>query len=131
MGKIKGLAVRWGPPVLWMAAIFVASATPSNHLPAFGPLDTVVKKTGHAVAYAILGTLFRRALGWEKRQVLGAWFLSVLYALADEFHQSFVPGRHPSLIDAFGFDGMGAALALWIGWRYFRPSAPPASQQPG
>ncbi|MBI1854398.1 MAG: VanZ family protein, partial [Chloroflexi bacterium] len=38
-------------------------------------------------------------------------------ALTDEFHQSFVAGRHPSMVDVFLFDGGGAMLALWIGRR--------------
>jgi VanZ family protein len=38
--------------------------------------------------------------------------------MTDEFHQSFVPGRHPSWVDVLGFDGGGAliALSLGLGW---------------
>lgn len=45
--------------------------------------------------------------------VVLAWFLAVLYALTDEFHQSFVLGRHASLVDV-GVDAVGAAGMLWI-----------------
>ncbi len=45
------------------------------------------------------------------------FILVLLYALADEFHQSFVPGRHPSLVDALVIDAAGAALALFLAWR--------------
>jgi VanZ like protein len=121
MAKLKATLFRWGPPVLWMAAIFLASATPSTQLPRFGSWDFVVKKGGHVLSYGLLGLLFRRGLGWERRNVAGAWLLTVMYALVDEFHQSFVPGRHPSLVDVFAFDGLGAALALWLSWRLYHP----------
>ncbi len=114
MTKLKRIIVLWGPVVAWMAAIFAASATPSRELPTFGPLDFVVKKSGHTLAYALLALLNRRALGWRTRPVAGAWLIAVLYALTDELHQSLVPGRHPSLVDAFVFDGGGAAAALLL-----------------
>ena len=104
--------VRWSPALLWMAAIFVVSSTPSLELPAFGSLDYVVKKAGHSVAYALLALLYWRALGKMKERLAPAWALAVLYALTDEFHQKFVPGRNPSLLDVFLFDGGGAAVAL-------------------
>ena len=108
--------------MLWMAAIFLVSGTPGSDLPRFGSLDYLVKKTGHALAYAILAMLFRRALGWQKRHVIVAWLLAVMFALSDEFHQSFVPGRHASLIDVFLFDGIGAAVGMSLGWRFLRPA---------
>jgi VanZ family protein len=40
--------------------------------------------------------------------------LAVAYALTDEFHQSFVPGRHASFIDALGFDAGGAGFVLLL-----------------
>ncbi len=124
MMNLRALLFRWGPPVLWMAAIFFASATPSYDLPHFGSLDYIAKKTGHVLAYALLCLLFRRALGPRRARDGVAWLLAVGYALLDEFHQSLVPGRHPSLVDAFGFDGGGAALALlgMLLWNQIRGS---------
>jgi VanZ family protein len=106
--------LRWTGVVLWMTAIFLVSATPSTELPQFGAMDYVVKKGGHMLAYAILAILILRALEGKSWHYGAAWMLAVLYALVDEFHQSFVPGRHPSLIDAFLFDGGGAAVALLL-----------------
>jgi VanZ family protein len=40
--------------------------------------------------------------------------LALIYSATDEFHQSFVPGRHPSLIDVLVFDNIGAVVALLI-----------------
>jgi VanZ family protein len=41
----------------------------------------------------------------------------VLFSLSDEFHQSFVQGRHSSLRDVL-IDGAGAATALLFGSLY-------------
>jgi VanZ family protein len=117
MQQTKAIISRWGPSLLWMAAIFISSSTPSSDLPSFGSLDYVVKKTGHFLGYAVLALAYRRGLGWELRRSGTAWILAVLHALVDEFHQSFVPGRHPSLVDALLFDAGGAAAALWVSGR--------------
>ncbi len=114
MTRYRSLLARWLPAILWMAILFAASATPSRDIPSYGVFDFVVKKGGHMLGYAVLGLLLRRALGWEAGPGWLAWVLAVLYALTDEFHQSFVPGRHPSLVDALVFDAGGAAIALLI-----------------
>ena len=44
-----------------------------------------------------------------------AFAISVLYGVSDEYHQSFVPGRDPSLLDWL-VDALGAATALGIVW---------------
>ncbi|MGZ6317289.1 MAG: VanZ family protein [Anaerolineales bacterium] len=129
MANLKSFASRWGPALLWMGVLFVSSATPSSDLPTFGFLDFAVKKGGHMLGYAILAMAYRRALGRETSRPMAAWALAVMYALVDEFHQSFVPGRHPSLIDALVFDGGGAALAIWLpmGIARLRSRAPATS----
>ncbi|WP_176541421.1 VanZ family protein [Bacillus sp. AFS076308] len=43
-----------------------------------------------------------------------SWFLTILYAISDEYHQSFIPGRVSSLKDVFLFDSVGALLVLFI-----------------
>jgi VanZ family protein len=40
-----------------------------------------------------------------------AWGLCILYAITDEYHQSFVPGRSPRGMDV-GIDALGAVLGL-------------------
>ena len=114
MNRFRRILSLWLPPLLWMGVLFAASATPQRDIPTFGVVDFFVKKGGHMLGYAILALLFRRALGWQGRPLWQAWLLAFIYALTDEFHQSFVPGRHPALLDAVVFDGGGAALALWI-----------------
>jgi VanZ family protein len=128
MPKLKSFALRWGPPIAWMGVLFFASATPASDIPAFGLWDFIVKKGGHMLGYAVLGILFRRALGWE-RPVAAAWLPAVMYALLDESHQMLVPGRHPSIVDALGFDGVGAALGLFASWLIVRGKTSPATKR--
>jgi VanZ family protein len=106
--------LRWLLPLLVMVGIFFASNTPARSIPDFGPVDVIVKKAGHMLGYALLASAYWYALGFKKNRNWVALLLAILYALTDEFHQSFIPGRHPSLVDVFAFDGGGAALALLL-----------------
>ena len=119
MAKIKEFIYRWVPSILIMAVIFKFSSTPGNKLPNFGSIDAWVKKGGHMLGYALLSLTYWHGLKWDKKVVWWAWIFAVLYAVTDEFHQSFVPGRHPSPYDVILFDATGAAIALWIKQRFF------------
>lgn len=72
----------------------------------------------HFGAYVILGALLM--VGWSAfistfrgRDYALAGLTGVLYGLTDEWHQSFVSQRHPSLADV-GFDAVGILTALMI-----------------
>ena len=104
-----------------MAIIFIFSATPATNLPNFGSFDYWVKKGGHVVGYGLLSLSFWHGLKWDNKLIWWAWFLAVVYAISDEFHQSFVPGRHPSPLDVALFDATGAAITLWIKNKLFSP----------
>jgi VanZ family protein len=112
MTKIRLL--RWLSAVLVMGFIFGFSSTPSTSLPNFGLLDVVFKKGGHILGYGILALAYWYGLRFEKRAWSLACLFAVLYAISDEFHQSFVPGRHPSWVDVLFFDGGGAAMVLGL-----------------
>ena len=114
MSKSKEILYSWGPALFVMAAIFAFSSTPGNDLPNFGGFDFSVKKAGHMLGYGLLALSYWRGLGFNKKRIWFAWLLSIAYAATDEFHQSFVAGRHPSLVDVLLFDGVGAGIALWI-----------------
>lgn len=114
--------LRWLPAVLIMSAIFILSSIPSEELPNFGFWDTLVKKGGHAFGYGLLALSFWYALKWNRKYIWLAFLITALYALSDEFHQSFIPGRHPSLIDALVIDNGGAALALLTTWLVIKRS---------
>jgi len=116
---IKGWLWRWLPALAMMALIFGASSLPSKDIPSFGVWDVLAKKGGHALGYALLGAAYLRGLTAERRLSwpLAALALAaaVLYAATDEFHQSFVSGRHPSVVDVL-IDAGGATtgIAVWV-----------------
>lgn len=114
MRTIKQVA-RWLPAFVLMSTIFAASSIPSTRMPAFGSWDGVVKKGGHFLGYGLLALAYWFGLGWKRKYAWLAFILSMLHAIADEFHQGFVPGRQPSLVDALIFDNGGAGLALLCG----------------
>ena len=115
---------RWWPAILMMVLIFVASATPGKELPGFGYWDVVVKKGGHMTGYALLALAFLHGLTGGKsisrRHAFQAVILAALYAVTDEFHQRFTPGRGPSIADV-GIDTLGATIGLLV-WGLFRGS---------
>jgi VanZ family protein len=104
---------RWVPVVAWAAVIFAFSAVPSLGT-GLGTWDLVLRKCAHMTEYAVLAILLRRATGSSR----WAFVLTVAYACSDEFHQTFVRGRHGSPIDV-GIDAIGALIGLGV-WRRFR-----------
>ena len=84
---------------------------------AIAQMHYFVRKAAHLTEYAILAMLRWRALrGWIdefwRRVVLTlAW--AMIFAAADEFHQSFVASRTASLGDIL-LDCSGALLGLMI-----------------
>lgn len=104
--------VAWGPAVAWMIAIFVASAQPKLPLQ-----DDVPDFLSHAVAYLVLAALWCWALAKggapTLRIALAAILASALYGTTDEWHQSFVPGRHAEARDVRN-DTVGAAVGVTL-----------------
>lgn len=115
MKKILDIVPRWLPAALLMAVIFAFSSRQGDELPNFQRWDYLIKKAAHAVGYGLLALSYLRAL--PKRNYFLAWMLAVLYSATDEFHQSFVPGRHASVTDVIVFDNLGALIALFIHYR--------------
>ena len=104
---------RWCPAFLMMVTIFALSSRPSDELPSFYFFDYLVKKGGHMTGYGLLAASYLYAFNRRDRKSFYlAWLLAVLYAFTDEYHQSFIPSRHPSIWDVILFDNFGAILAL-------------------
>jgi len=110
----------WLPLVAWMGLIFYLSAQPDLPQPRMGWADLLLSNGAHAFVFGVLAILWARALADRPRSWAIAFVLTMLYALSDEVHQAFVPGRHPDLFDLM-FDGIGAmlALGLWAWWLRF------------
>jgi VanZ family protein len=108
----------WLPPLVLMAVIFVVSAQPSLNS-GLGWIDLVGRKILHFSEYVLLCLLWWRPLACvtnHRRAVLLAFVIASGYAVTDEFHQTFVQGRHGAPVDWL-IDSAGAALAAaWL-WR--------------
>lgn len=77
----------------------------------------VVRKNAHFFAYLVLGILVANGLRSSGvvglRAVVIALGISVLYAISDEAHQLFVPGRAGQVKDVF-IDSAGAVFGIGL-----------------
>ena len=118
-------------PLAMMGLIYWISSLPGSPAPDDATAGTVfdwippwLQNTLHVPLYA--------ALAWAWRWALAAWLkapaarspavcaITLAYALFDEWHQSWVPGRYASLTDiVLDFAGalFGIWLAAWLGRR--------------
>jgi VanZ family protein len=128
----------WFPVVLWMCFIYLMSTAmfsaqntsqilvpilrylfPSISHREIEMVHTVIRKLAHLTEYFISGLLLFRAFrGGSTKPHTWRWVLSsliVLVALAasDEFHQTFVSTRTPSVVDV-GIDTVGGVVALGV-----------------
>ncbi len=111
---------KWLPALLAMVIIFWFSSQPNDKLPNFNWADAIFKKSGHMIGYAVLAFCYWRALDMDKNKRWLAWLFAILFALTDEYHQSFTAGRHPSIWDVLIFDNSGALVSLWLANKYGR-----------
>jgi VanZ family protein len=113
--------LRCVPALLYLVAIHVVSSVPGSDMPSI-----VDDRIAHFLEYFGLAVLLHFAVSGFDR--LGRpWtvtatvvLFAAVYGAADEFHQSFVPGRDASLKDlAFDVAGASAAALLlrWFAWR--------------
>jgi VanZ family protein len=135
---VKSSLSRYLPLIAWLAFISYASSgdfSAGNTSRIIGPLvlwlfprtspetlaviHFITRKIAHFAEYAILGFLAARAFRTSPRAAIASrWFLIcvtliVVYALVDEYHQSFVPSRTASVWDSF-IDMAGGLTALVI-----------------
>jgi VanZ family protein len=98
-----------GPLILWLF--------PNTSPETLGVVHFITRKIAHFTEYAILGFLAARAFRTSPRPAISSrWFLIcvaliVVYALVDEYHQTFVPSRTASVWDSF-IDMAGGLTAL-------------------
>lgn len=120
----------WGPVLVQMAFIFIASSIPDlQQLP-----GNISDKTGHGIGYAILGALLLRALargrraGVTWRTVLLAIICAAAYGVSDELHQRFVPGRASDVYDVLA-DVEGATAASLGAWAILKSVPSPQRRE--
>jgi VanZ family protein len=74
-------------------------------------LNLIVRKLTHLTVFGFLAVLFFKSIGRVRFRYLLTWLFTTIYALSDEWHQSFVPGRESSYKDVL-LDSFGAFLVL-------------------
>jgi VanZ family protein len=130
------LASLLGPPLLVMAVIFFLSSQESGG--AHGTLELLLRKLGHVTEYAVLTLCWWRALrglgvGRDNRVAIAiAVGIALAYSASDEFHQTFVRGRHGTPVDVL-IDSIGMTIAAIVAYRIYArrrslgPSRPSAA----
>ena len=142
---MKSFLKYWLPLLTWLVVIFVGStsimsaAQTSRYIvpfllwlkPGMSPraiwiILITVRKCAHVIEYAVLALLLWRALRsiptlqTKSLMVIGVVLLGcALFAASDEFHQTFVKSRTPSVRDVL-LDVTGALLGLLIGASFVR-----------
>lgn len=118
-------------PVRWLPAVSLASAI--WWLSSQSRIDTglelgwwgvLLANSAHGVVFGALAALVHVALSSPgRRRFAIAVLLVSVYGATDEFHQSFVPGRSPSVLDWWSDTAgavVGAGVATWAresaGW---------------
>jgi VanZ family protein len=138
---LKTLIKSWLPVLLWAAIIFLFSANPDpyKYLPdawrSAVPLPTVsdsslaewIGQLMHFMEYAVLAFLLRRSLHASGRDARALYktsaastkisalviLISMLFALSDEIHQLFVPGRAFQGVDLL-IDLLGVLCGVFL-----------------
>jgi len=130
--------LSWAFVILWMALIFYLSHQPAtesselstgmsemilsavnNIIPTLDVdvslFNYIVRKGAHFTAYFVLAILsvnaLRRSGITRYRSAIVALGISVLYAISDEVHQLFIPGRSGEVTDVL-IDSAGASLGI-------------------
>jgi len=131
---------RYAPLLIWLAFISFASSDgfsagntsriiepivlwlfPNTSHERLETIHFLTRKLAHFSEYALLAILAARAFSSSPGERLRRrWFVAslgliVLYALLDEYHQSFVPSRTASIYDSF-IDMSGGLTALFVIW---------------
>ena len=133
---MRSSLLRHGPMILLMVAIFIVSSdlgSADNTRPVLASIvrcflpwlalrmtpemidvtDFIIRKIAHVTEYAVLCLLVSRSVGVKVtasiRERLVPAGISSLYALSDEFHQSFVPSRGAAYTDVL-WDTLGGFL---------------------
>lgn len=104
--------------VVWMGLIFLASSLPGSATGPDVPLWNLFLKVLHFMNFGVLALVFLALLlPWRGSSATAlpsyaaSFLLAVLYAVSDECHQTFSPGRHASVKDVI-IDAAGAGVFL-------------------
>jgi VanZ family protein len=119
--RTKKLAFYYLPPLVWMGLIFFLSSFHTIQVTEVHWQNFLTRKAAHIIEYAVLSFLYFRVLNklsnyTTVKKLLVSFLLAFLYALTDEYHQTFVPGRTGKFFD-LGVDFLGALAGTIFCWR--------------
>lgn len=108
-------AIWYLPAILWGLVIITLTSMPKLVPPPLG--FKAQDKLYHLLVYAVFGFLWMRACVQNRREFRGrfTWRCAsciTLFAVLDELHQLFIPGRYADVIDAAA-DISGALLGIF------------------
>ena len=99
----------------YMLLITLLSHVPQEDLPK-SDLESI-DYLFHFTEYSILGFLLFKSITSDElltfHPFYGSLLIGISFAILDEFHQGFVPGRHMSSIDMI-FDSLGILFGTFI-----------------
>ncbi len=102
----------------YMLLITLLSHVPQEDLPK-SDLDSIDYHF-HFAEYSILGFLLFRSITSDElltfHPFYGSLLIGISFAILDEFHQSFVPGRHMSSTDVL-FDSLGIVFGMFASYK--------------
>lgn len=80
--------------------------------------ESIIRKIAHFSIYTLVGILLMALLSTydnikRKYQIYISAVLGILYAISDEIHQSFTPGRGPKVTDVF-IDSLGVFFGITV-----------------
>lgn len=102
--------IKFIPSILWMSVIFYFSTRSTTGVGGTNETDRfLILKSFHLMEYAFLAFLLSFAILKKKWVVIFAY----LYAISDEIHQSFTPGRSPRFQDTL-IDLIGILIGILI-----------------
>lgn len=132
--------LSWAAVIAWMALIFYFSHQPGSESSELSQGVTeiivttvekiapnadydinhfhyLVRKNAHFFVYLVLGMLVINALRRSGvkggRSIALAFFVCVLYAISDEVHQLFIPGRSGEVTDVI-IDSAGSSVGIVV-----------------
>lgn len=78
-------------------------------------IEHIIRKLAHFSLYTIIGILLMSLMSTykikQRKRVLISGSIGLLYAMSDEIHQSFIPGRGPQIRDV-GIDFCGVVVGM-------------------
>lgn len=106
--------IKFIPTLIWMSVIFYFSSRQTTSIGTNTTDRFLILKSFHLIEYAFLAILLSFAILKKKWVILIAY----LYAISDEVHQSFVPGRTARFRDTL-IDLIGISLGILIFQKIF------------